>query len=99
MCAAGRPAAIRTASSKRSGCRSSQGVREVTLLGQNVNSYGQKEGLCDFAELLGRVDDIQGLGRIRFTTSHPKDLSEDLIRAFGRLEKLCHHIHLPVQSG
>lgn len=76
-----------------------QGVREVTLLGQNVNSYGNKEGLCNFAELLAQVDDVAGLNRIRFTTSHPKDLSEELIRAFGRLEKLCHHIHLPVQSG
>ena len=79
--------------------RVDQGVREVTLLGQNVNSYGNKEGLCTFAELLARVDGIGGLGRIRFTTSHPKDLCDDLIRTFGRLEKLCHHIHLPVQSG
>jgi tRNA-2-methylthio-N6-dimethylallyladenosine synthase len=76
-----------------------RGVREVTLLGQNVNSYGNKEGLCSFTELLTRVDGIAGLGRIRFTTSHPKDLSDDLIDAFGRLEKLCHHMHLPVQSG
>jgi tRNA-2-methylthio-N6-dimethylallyladenosine synthase len=75
------------------------GVREVTLLGQNVNSYGLKEGLCTFAELLARVDDIEGLARIRFTTSHPKDLSMELMQAFGRLEKLCRHIHLPVQSG
>ena len=79
--------------------RVEQGVREVTLLGQNVNSYGSKEGLCSFAELLARVDGVDGLSRIRFTTSHPKDLSDDLIRTFGRLEKLCHHIHLPVQSG
>lgn len=76
-----------------------QGIREVTLLGQNVNSYGNKEALCGFAELLERVNEIDGLGRIRFTTSHPKDLSEALIQAFGRLEKLCNHIHLPVQSG
>lgn len=75
------------------------GVREVTLLGQNVNSYGQKEGLCSFHELLSRMNNIDGLWRIRFTTSHPKDLSDHLIRCFGRLEKLCHHIHLPVQSG
>ena len=75
------------------------GVREVTLLGQNVNSYGVKEGLCGFAELLGRVNAIDGLLRIRFTTSHPKDLSADLCRAFGELPKLCGHIHLPVQSG
>jgi len=76
-----------------------EGIREVTLLGQNVNSYGDKEGLCTFTELLERVNAIDRLGRIRFTTSHPKDLSEDLMRAFGRLEKLCRHIHLPVQSG
>jgi tRNA-2-methylthio-N6-dimethylallyladenosine synthase len=76
-----------------------QGVREVTLLGQNVNSYGNKEGLCTFAQLLERVNAIDGLGRIRFTTSHPKDLSEELMESFGRLEKLCRHIHLPVQSG
>jgi len=79
--------------------RVDQGVREVTLLGQNVNSYGNKEGLCSFAELLERVNAVEGLGRIRFTTSHPKDLSDELIQAFGSLEKLCHHIHLPVQSG
>ena len=76
-----------------------EGVREVTLLGQNVNSYGQKEGLCSFAELLQRINEIEGLLRIRFTTSHPKDLSEDLIAAFSSLDKLCRHIHLPVQSG
>jgi tRNA-2-methylthio-N6-dimethylallyladenosine synthase len=76
-----------------------QGVREVTLLGQNVNSYGSKEGLCSFADLLERVNGIEGLGRIRFTTSHPKDLSDVLINLFGRIDKLCHHIHLPVQSG
>ena len=79
--------------------RVAQGIREVTLLGQNVNSYGNKEGLCRFPELLAMVNDIPGLARIRFTTSHPKDLSTELIDAFGRLEKLCHHIHLPVQSG
>lgn len=74
-------------------------AREVTLLGQNVNSYGKKEGLCSFPELLARVNEIEGLARIRFTTSHPKDLSPELIKAFGTLEKLCKHIHLPVQSG
>ena len=79
--------------------RVAQGVREVTLLGQNVNSYGNKEGLCSFAELLAQVNTISGLERIRFTTSHPKDLSDDLMHTFGRLEKLCNHIHLPVQSG
>jgi tRNA-2-methylthio-N6-dimethylallyladenosine synthase len=75
------------------------GIREVTLLGQNVNSYGKKEGLCDFSDLLSRVNEIEGLLRIRFTTSHPKDLSDDMIATFSRLDKLCKHIHLPVQSG
>lgn len=75
------------------------GAREVVLLGQNVNSYGQKEGMCSFAELLARVNEVAGLERIRFTTSHPKDLSADLINAFRDLGKLCPHIHLPVQSG
>ena len=75
------------------------GVREVTLLGQNVNSYGQKEGWCNFAELLQQINRIEKLSRIRFTTSHPKDLSPDLCMAFKNLNKLCHHIHLPVQSG
>jgi tRNA-2-methylthio-N6-dimethylallyladenosine synthase len=75
------------------------GTREITLLGQNVNSYGVKEGLPPFAELLARVNAVEGLARIRFTTSHPKDLTPALIGAFGRLEKLCPHIHLPVQSG
>lgn len=77
----------------------SKGVREVTLLGQNVNSYGKKEGFGSFAQLLTKINDIAGLKRIRFTTSHPKDFSEELIQCFNQLEKLCHHIHLPVQSG
>lgn len=80
-------------------CLVESGVREITLLGQNVNSYGKKEGLCTFPELLQRVNEVDGLLRIRFTTSHPKDLSENLISAFKRLDKLCRHIHLPVQSG
>ncbi|MFZ5562928.1 MAG: tRNA (N6-isopentenyl adenosine(37)-C2)-methylthiotransferase MiaB [Thermodesulfobacteriota bacterium] len=75
------------------------GLREITLLGQNVNSYGKKEGLCSFAELLSRVNAIDGLRRIRFTTSHPKDLSPELVGAFAGLDKLCGHIHLPAQSG
>lgn len=75
------------------------GVQEVTLLGQNVNSYGKKQGLCSFSTLLSMVNEINGISRIRFTTSHPKDLSQDLIDAFSSLEKVCHHIHLPVQSG
>ncbi len=75
------------------------GVREVTLLGQNVNSYGNKQDFGGFAALLKRIDQIENLFRIRFTTSHPKDLSDDLISAFTSVTKLCHHIHLPVQSG
>jgi len=75
------------------------GVSEVTLLGQNVNSYGKKEGLCSFSNLLSILNRIDGLKRIRFTTSHPKDLSFDLINSFDNLNKLCHHIHLPLQSG
>jgi len=75
------------------------GVREVTLLGQNVNSYGKNQNLYTFTELLSRINEIEGLSRIRFTTSHPKDLESDLILAFRNLDKLCPHIHLPVQSG
>ena len=76
------------------------GVREVTLLGQNVNSYGKRRtGELGFVELLEAIQGIQGLERIRFTTSHPKDLSASLIQAFGRISKLCEHIHLPLQSG
>jgi len=76
------------------------GVKEVCLLGQNVNSYGK--GLVEkisFPELLERIHPIEGIERIRFTTSHPKDLSEELIRSFSRCEKLCEHMHLPFQSG
>ncbi len=76
-----------------------EGAREVVLLGQNVNSYGAKEGWGPFPRLLAAVNEIEGLRRIRFTTSHPKDLTDELATAFGRLEKLCPHIHLPVQSG
>jgi len=77
-----------------------QGVREVTLIGQNVNSYGtQQSGEISFAELLTRIDAIDGIERIRFTTSHPKDISSELIACFGALPKLCKHLHLPVQSG
>lgn len=77
-----------------------QGVREVTLLGQNVNSYGRK-GCPDisFAELLEQVHAIAGLRRLRFTSSHPKDLSVELMDCFARLERLCPHLHLAVQSG
>jgi len=77
-----------------------RGVREVTLLGQNVNSYGLKEaGEVSFAGLLRQINQVPGLERIRFTTSHPKDLSDELIDCFGELDKLCPHLHLPVQSG
>lgn len=77
-----------------------QGVREITLIGQNVNSYGCKEGdEISFAALLRQVDAVEGLERIRFMTSHPKDLSDELIECFGELDKLCRHIHLPVQAG
>lgn len=76
-----------------------QGTREITLLGQNVNSYGNKERFCSFVDLLRRISDVDGLVRIRFTTSHPKDLSDGLIEAFSELPKLAHHIHLPVQAG
>ncbi len=76
-----------------------KGVREVTLLGQNVNSYGNKRNFGDFVTLIEEISRIDNLLRIRFTTSHPKDLSDNLIGAFKSLKKLCHHIHLPVQSG
>lgn len=75
------------------------GAKEVTLLGQNVNSYGKKEKLCSFSELLAMINEIDELSRIRFTTSHPKDLSNDLVACFKNLPKLCNHMHLPVQSG
>jgi tRNA-2-methylthio-N6-dimethylallyladenosine synthase len=77
-----------------------QGVKEVMLLGQNVNSYGKfTAGELSFAELLRRIDAIEGLQRIRFTTSHPQDLSPALIDAFASCSHLCEHLHLPVQSG
>lgn len=78
------------------------GVKEVTLLGQNVNSYrGRFEdgSECDFADLVYILNDIEGLERIRFMTSHPKDLSDKLIQAFVDCDKLCNYIHLPVQAG
>lgn len=77
-----------------------KGVREVTLLGQNVNSYGLKSpGEPDFATILGQVAEVPGIERIRFTTSHPKDISPQLIACFADMPKLCSHIHLPAQSG
>ena len=78
------------------------GVREVTLLGQNVNSYGRdlpKDARVSFAELLGAVDAVDGIDRIRYTSPHPKDMREDVIRAHAELPSLCEHVHLPLQSG
>jgi tRNA-2-methylthio-N6-dimethylallyladenosine synthase len=78
------------------------GVREVTLLGQNVNSYGRdlpKEVRIGFAELLARIDAVEGIDRIRYTSPHPKDMKEDVIRAHAELPALCEQIHLPLQSG
>jgi tRNA-2-methylthio-N6-dimethylallyladenosine synthase len=76
------------------------GVREVTLIGQNVNSYrGGHGGAQDFVELLGRVSDVEGIERLRFTTSHPKDFTDELAAAFASVDKLCPWLHLPVQSG
>jgi tRNA-2-methylthio-N6-dimethylallyladenosine synthase len=78
------------------------GVLELTLLGQNVNSYGRDlpgESRIGFAELLARVDGIEGIERIRYTSPHPKDMKEDVIRAHAELPAVCEHIHLPLQSG
>jgi tRNA-2-methylthio-N6-dimethylallyladenosine synthase len=76
------------------------GVREVTLLGQNVNSYGKSLGNGhSFSELLRGIGEIEGIERIRFTTSHPKDLSDDIVACFRDVGALCEFIHLPVQSG
>ena len=79
-----------------------EGVREVTLLGQNVNSYGRDLPLQErlsFARLLERLDAVEGIDRIRYTSPHPKDMREDVIRAHAELRSLCEHIHLPLQSG
>ncbi|MFM9077114.1 MAG: tRNA (N6-isopentenyl adenosine(37)-C2)-methylthiotransferase MiaB [Solirubrobacterales bacterium] len=78
------------------------GVREITLLGQHVNSYGrdlEKGERIEFSELLGELDRIEGLDRIRYTSPHPKDMREDVIEAHATLESVCEHIHLPLQSG
>ncbi|MHC1721191.1 MAG: tRNA (N6-isopentenyl adenosine(37)-C2)-methylthiotransferase MiaB [Clostridiaceae bacterium] len=78
----------------------SRGYKEVTLLGQNVNSYGKGlEPNITFAGLLHMINEIEGLERIRFMTSHPKDLTEDVIEAIASCDKVCEQIHLPVQSG
>jgi tRNA-2-methylthio-N6-dimethylallyladenosine synthase len=77
------------------------GVREVTLLGQNVNSYGTRlrPGPRRFSELLQAVDAIEGIERIRYTSPHPAHMTEDVIRAHAELASVCEHIHLPLQSG
>ena len=80
------------------------GVREITLLGQNVNSYGRDlrangHPPATFAGLLAAVDEIEGIDRIRYTSPHPKDMREDVIRAHAELASMCEHIHLPLQSG
>lgn len=80
-----------------------KGVKEITLLGQNVNAYlgkmGHSSELADFALLLDYVAEIPGIERIRYTTSHPKEFSQRLIDAYGKISKLVNHVHLPVQSG
>jgi tRNA-2-methylthio-N6-dimethylallyladenosine synthase len=82
----------------------SEGVSEVTLLGQNVNAYGRDlprrgEPAASFAELLAAVDAVDGIERIRYTSPHPQDMKEDVIRAHAELPALCEHVHLPLQSG
>jgi len=76
-----------------------QGAKEITLLGQNVNSYNKGRDDLSFPDLLKAINRIQGIERIRFVTSHPKDLSQELIDCFGSLDKLCESIHLPFQAG
>jgi tRNA-2-methylthio-N6-dimethylallyladenosine synthase len=81
-----------------------RGVREITLLGQIVTSYGRRDyehtgGITPFVQLLERVNAIPGIRRIRFTSPHPRGFKDDLIQAYGRLEKLCEYVHLPLQSG
>ena len=75
-----------------------QGITEITLLGQNVNSYGKGMGV-DFADLLKAVNGVDGIRRIRYMSSHPKDLTPRLMTAIAENDQVCHHIHLPVQSG
>lgn len=76
-----------------------RGIMDVTLLGQNVNSYNNGSGDLSFPELLRKIDAIPGVSRLRFVTSHPKDISQELIECFGKLTTLCESIHLPFQSG
>jgi tRNA-2-methylthio-N6-dimethylallyladenosine synthase len=96
---ASRPAAELIAEVER---LAADGVKEVTLLGQNVNSYGRdlpKGAKTTFAELLALVDGVAGIERVRYTSPHPKDMREDVVRAHAELPSLCEHIHLPLQSG
>jgi tRNA-2-methylthio-N6-dimethylallyladenosine synthase len=76
-----------------------QGFTEIQLLGQNVNSYRDPEGKRNFAELLAAVGQVAGIRRVRFTTSHPRDFTRDIVEAIDAVPTLCDHIHLPVQSG
>ncbi len=78
-----------------------KGITEIQLLGQNVNSYGKDftDNPCTFNQLLIALDRVEGLRRIRFMTSHPKDIDLDLIKTIAHSDKICHHIHLPIQSG
>ena len=76
-----------------------RGVVEITLLGQNVNAYGRESGDIGFADLLERINDIEGIQWIRFLTSHPRDFDHDIVRRIAGLEKVCNHVHLPLQSG
>ena len=92
-----RPAAELVAEAER---LAADGVKEVTLLGQNVNSYGRDlDPRLPFSELLAMIDSVDGIERIRYTSPHPKDMREDVIRAHAELPSLCEHIHLPLQSG
>ncbi|HXW57932.1 MAG TPA: tRNA (N6-isopentenyl adenosine(37)-C2)-methylthiotransferase MiaB [Solirubrobacteraceae bacterium] len=94
---------------EEAGTMARDGVREVTLLGQNVNSYGRDLGRGrphgrrskppTFAELLRAIDAVEGIERIRYTSPHPKDMREDVIRAHAELASVCEHVHLPLQSG
>ncbi|HWA94457.1 MAG TPA: tRNA (N6-isopentenyl adenosine(37)-C2)-methylthiotransferase MiaB [Terracidiphilus sp.] len=76
-----------------------QGLTEIQLLGQNVNSYRDPEGKMSFAELLAAVGEVPGIRRVRFTTSHPRDFTKDIVEAIDAVPSLCDHVHLPVQSG
>src|SRR5580658_10040142 len=76
-----------------------EGYTEIQLLGQNVNSWRDREGKRSFAELLAAVGEVPGIRRVRFTTSHPRDFTPDIVAAIDAVPSLCDHVHLPVQSG